>query len=51
MVCCTKLAPLAATKVVPEHLKSSDTNTIATNHGARYFKDPNLINLIDSSEK
>ena len=50
--CTPKLAPLAATKVVPESFeKSSDTNTIALSPWRTYFKDPNLINLIDIALK
>ncbi|WP_091254993.1 TolC family protein [Flavobacterium omnivorum] len=50
--CTPKLAPLAATKVVPESFeKSSDTNTIALTPWRTYFKDPNLINLIDIALK
>ena len=50
--CTPKLAPLAAAKVVPESFeKSSDTNTIALTPWRTYFKDPNLINLIDIALK
>lgn len=50
--CTPKLAPLAASKVVPESFeKSTDTNTIAVTPWRTYFKDPNLINLIDTALK
>nr|WP_309757902.1 TolC family protein [Flavobacterium sp.] len=53
LVSCTpKLAPLAASKVVPESFeKSTDTNTIAVTPWRTYFKDPNLIYLIDIALK
>lgn len=50
--CTPKLASLAASKVVPESFeKSTDTNTIAVTPWRTYFKDPNLINLIDTALK
>ena len=50
--CTPKLAPLAASKVVPESFeKSTDTNTIAVTPWRTYFKDPNLIYLIDIALK
>ena len=50
--CTPKLAPLAASKAVPESFeKSTDTNTIAITPWRTYFKDPNLIYLIDTALK
>ena len=50
--CTPKLAPLAASKTVPESFeKSTDTNTIAITPWRTYFKDPNLIYLIDTALK
>lgn len=46
--CTPALAPLAATKAVPESFdKSMDTITTATAPWRTYFKDQNLIHLID----
>lgn len=50
--CVPTFAPLAATKATPESFdKSVDTNTIAAISWRTYFKDPNLINLIDIALK
>lgn len=48
--CAPKLTPLAATKPVPESYHSSkDTSNTATIPWRTYFKDPNLISLMDAA--
>ncbi|TGD59371.1 TolC family protein [Flavobacterium humi] len=48
--CAPKLAPLAEIKTVPESFgKSTDTINTATTSWRTYFKDPNLVNLIDTA--
>lgn len=50
--CTPALAPLAETKVVPESFdKSTDTANTSTNPWHTYFKDSNLVNLIDTALK
>jgi NodT family efflux transporter outer membrane factor (OMF) lipoprotein len=50
--CTPALAPLAETKAVPESFgKSTDTTNISTTPWRTYFKDPNLVNLIDTALK
>jgi NodT family efflux transporter outer membrane factor (OMF) lipoprotein len=50
--CTPALAPLVETKAVPESFdKSIDTNNIAASPWQTYFKDPNLINLIEIALK
>lgn len=50
--CTPTLAPLAANKMIPQSFeKSVDTNTIAETSWRTYFKDPNLIQLIDTALK
>ena len=50
--CVPTFAPLAATKATPKSFdKSVDTNTIAGISWRTYFKDPNLIDLIDIALK
>lgn len=53
VVSCTPvIAPLAASKPVPESFdKSTDTTNISTTPWRIYFKDQNLINLIDTALK
>jgi multidrug efflux system outer membrane protein len=50
--CTPALAPLVETKAVPESFdKSTDTTNIAVSPWQTYFKDPNLINLIEIALK
>lgn len=50
--CTPALAPLAETNTVPASFeKSVDTTNTATTSWRTYFKDPNLINLIDTALK
>lgn len=50
--CAPALAPLVETKAVPESFdKSRDTTNIAGTPWRTYFKDPNLINLIEIALK
>ena len=50
--CTPALAPLVETKAVPESFnKSTDTTNIAATPWQTYFKDPNLINLIEIALK
>ncbi|WP_165830387.1 TolC family protein [Flavobacterium aquariorum] len=50
--CTPALAPLAETKAVPEFYgKSTDTTNTSTTPWRNYFKDPNLVNLIDTALK
>ncbi|WP_414655992.1 TolC family protein [Flavobacterium sp.] len=50
--CTPALAPLAETKAVPESFdKSTDTTNTSTIPWRTYFKDPNLVNLIDTALK
>jgi len=50
--CTPALAPLAETKAVPESFgKSTDTINTATTPWRTYFKDLNLVNLIDTALK
>ena len=50
--CTPTLAPLAANRMIPQSFeKSIDTNTIAETPWRTYFKDPNLIQLIDTALK
>ena len=50
--CTPTLAPLAANKMIPQSFeKSIDTTTIAETPWRTYFKDPNLIQLIDTALK
>ena len=50
--CTPTLAPLVANKMIPQSFeKSIDTNTIAETPWRTYFKDPNLIQLIDTALK
>jgi len=50
--CTPALAPLAETKAVPESFgKSTDTTNTSTTPWRTYFKDPNLVNLIDTALK
>ena len=53
MVSCTPaIAPLTASKPIPESFeKSTDTTNISNTPWRTYFKDPNLINLIDTALK
>jgi multidrug efflux system outer membrane protein len=53
VVSCTPvIAPLAASKPVPESFdKSTDTVNISTTPWRTYFKDQNLVNLIDTALK
>ncbi|MFV5685664.1 TolC family protein [Flavobacterium sp. GB2R13] len=53
VVSCTPvLAPLTASKPVPESFdKSTDTTNISATPWRTYFKDQNLVNLIDSALK
>lgn len=50
--CTPVLAPLVATKTVPESFgKSTDKTNTAVQSWQTYFKDPNLANLIDTALK
>jgi multidrug efflux system outer membrane protein len=50
--CTPTLAPLAETKAVPKSFdKSTDTTNTATAPWRTYFKDQNLVNLIDTALK
>ena len=50
--CTPALAPLAETKAVPQSFdKSTDTTNTSTTSWRTYFKDPNLVNLIDTALK
>ena len=50
--CAPALVPLAETKAVPESFdKSTDTTNTSTTPWRTYFKDPYLINLIDTALK
>jgi len=50
--CTPALAPLAETKTAPESFDTNkDTTNTATTQWRTYFKDPNLINLIDTALK
>ena len=50
--CAPALAPLVETKAVPESFdKSTDSTNIAGTPWRTYFKDPNLINLIEIALK
>jgi len=50
--CTPALAPLAETKAVPQSFgKSTDTINTSTTPWRTYFKDPNLVNLIDTALK
>jgi multidrug efflux system outer membrane protein len=50
--CTPAIATLTASKPVPESFdKSTDTTNISTTPWRTYFKDPNLINLIDTALK
>ncbi|MFV5697386.1 TolC family protein [Flavobacterium sp. ZT3R17] len=50
--CTPAIAPLTASKPVPESFdKSTDTTTISATPWRTYFKDQNLVNLIDSALK
>ncbi len=50
--CTPALAPLAETKAVPQSFdKSTDTTNTSTTSWRTYFKDPNLVNLIDIALK
>lgn len=50
--CTPAIAPLAASKPVPESFdKSTDTINISTTPWRTYFKDQNLVNLIDTALK
>jgi NodT family efflux transporter outer membrane factor (OMF) lipoprotein len=50
--CSPVLAPLAETKAVPESFgKSTDTINTSAASWRTYFKDPNLVNLIDTALK
>lgn len=50
--CTPALAPLAETKAVPQSFdKSTDTTNTASTPWRTYFKDPNLVNLIDTALK
>ena len=50
--CTPALAPLAETKAVPEFFdKSTDTTNVSSTPWRTYFKDPNLVNLIDTALK
>lgn len=50
--CTPAIAPLTASKPVPESFdKSTDTTNISTTPWRTYFKDQNLVNLIDSALK
>ena len=50
--CTPALAPLAETKAVPESFgKSTDTTNISSTPWRTYFKDPNLVSLIDTALK
>ncbi|HQE35040.1 MAG TPA: TolC family protein [Flavobacterium alvei] len=50
--CTPVLAPLAETKAVPESFgKSTDTTNTSRTIWRNYFKDPNLVNLIDTALK
>ncbi|MFV5687989.1 TolC family protein [Flavobacterium sp. ZT3R25] len=50
--CTPAIAPLTASKPVPESFdKSTDTTNISRTPWRTYFKDPNLINLIDTALK
>lgn len=50
--CAPTLTPLAETKAVPETFgKSTDTTNTSTTTWRKYFKDPNLVNLIDIALK
>jgi len=50
--CTPAQAPLAATKPVPESFgKSTDTTNVSSTPWRKYFKDPNLVNLIDTALK
>lgn len=50
--CTPALAPLAETKAVPESFgKSTDTTNVSSTPWRTYFKDPNLVNLIDTALK
>jgi multidrug efflux system outer membrane protein len=50
--CTPTIAPLAASKTVPESFdKSTDTTNISTTPWRTYFKDQNLVHLIDTALK
>ena len=50
--CTPALSPLAATKAVPESFgKTTDTVNTSATSWRTYFKDPNLVNLIDTALK
>ncbi|MFV5692042.1 TolC family protein [Flavobacterium sp. LT1R49] len=50
--CTPAIAPLTASKPVPESFeKSTDTTNISTTPWRTYFKDHNLVNLIDTALK
>ncbi|HSD06888.1 TolC family protein [Flavobacterium sp.] len=51
--CTPALAPLAETKTTPESFgaANSDTTNTSTTPWRTYFKDPNLVNLIDTALK
>ena len=50
--CTPALAPLAETKAVPESFdKSTDTTNVSSTPWRTYFKDPNLVSLIDTALK
>lgn len=50
--CTPAQAPLAETKAVPESFgKSTDTTNVSSTPWRTYFKDPNLVNLIDTALK
>ncbi|REH00793.1 NodT family efflux transporter outer membrane factor (OMF) lipoprotein [Flavobacterium aquicola] len=50
--CTPVLAPLAEKKAVPQSFdKSTDTTNISATPWRTYFKDPNLVNLIDTALK
>ncbi|PKB18246.1 TolC family protein [Flavobacterium sp. 5] len=50
--CTPALAPLAETKAVPESFgKTADTMNTSNTSWRTYFKDPNLVNLIDTALK
>lgn len=50
--CTPALAPLAETKAVPESFgKNTDTTNTSTTPWRTFFKDPNLVNLIDTALK
>jgi NodT family efflux transporter outer membrane factor (OMF) lipoprotein len=50
--CTPVLAPLAQTKAVPDSFgKTTDTTNTSNTPWRTYFKDPNLVNLIDTALK